>query len=215
MMLKVLGRQTSSNVQALTWCLQELGQEYEREDRGHIHGGLDTAEFRGLNPHGRIPVLLHDDHPPLWETGAILRYLADRFANDEFWPKDPVRRAGVDKWAEWAKNAIALNFTAPVFWPVVRTAPCQRVWGDIRAAVQEFESQLASAEARLSDCDFLAGPVFTLADIQFGHVLYRYFEIEIEREDFPQVRAYYDRLCLRAPYQTTVMVPYEELRETK
>ncbi len=59
---------------------------------------------------------------------------------------------------------------------------------------------------------YLAEDAFTLADIQFGHVLYRYFNIAIERPGHPALRRYYDRLTERPAFQGHVMVSYEELR---
>jgi glutathione S-transferase len=72
--------------------------------------------------------------------------------------------------------------------------------------------KLAIAEARLQREVFLAGSDFTLADIQFGHVLYRYFDIDIVRPDFPALRRYYDRLAERPAFREHVMISYEELR---
>ena len=70
------------------------------------------------------------------------------------------------------------------------------------------------AEAGLSKSPFLAGENFTLADVQFGHCLYRYFDIDIERSSHPNIRRYYDTLTERPSFQEHVMVSYEELRET-
>lgn len=68
-----------------------------------------------MNPNGTVPVLQDGENKPIWETGAILRYVAEKYAGDAFWPKDAEERAEVDKWAEWAKINVALKFTAPVF----------------------------------------------------------------------------------------------------
>lgn len=89
-MLTIWGRKTSSNVQALMWCVGELDLEYQRHDLGHRFGGLDSAAFQALNPNRTIPVLRDGDGAPLWETGAILRYLATRYGNETFWPSDPI-----------------------------------------------------------------------------------------------------------------------------
>ncbi len=115
-MLTIWGRKTSSNVQALMWCVGELGLEYHRHDVGHHFGGLDTQVFWDLNPNRAIPVLQYGTDPPLWETGAILRYLANLYGAELFWPQDPVKQAEVDKWADWAKINLAMAFTVPVFW---------------------------------------------------------------------------------------------------
>ncbi len=211
-MLKVWGRRTSSNVQAVMWCIAELGLEYERFDVGHRFGGTDTDEFFELNPNRTVPVLRDGADPTIWESGAILRYLCNRYGADPFWPDNLVERTQVDKWAEWSKLNIAAGFTVPIFWRVVRTAAAERDPAAIRAAVSALETRLAIAEQRLSENDFLAGPHLTLADIQFGHLLFRFFDIDIERPVFPAIEAYYQRLTQRAAYAEHVMVSYEDLR---
>ncbi len=211
-MLTIWGRKTSSNVQALMWCVGELGLDYVRHDIGHIHGGNDTPEFLTMNPNGTIPVLQDGAGSPIWETGAILRYLATRYAPDTFWPADAIARARADQWAEWAKINVTLAFTGPVFWRVVRTAPSKQDPVAIAAALQKLHGIFAIAEQQLTRNAFLAGDEFTLADIQFGHVLYRYFDIAIDRPALPRIEGYYHRLCTRPAFRDHVMVSYEPLR---
>lgn len=212
-MLNVWGRKTSSNVQALMWCIGELELPYIRHDVGHIYGGTDTDTFFALNPNRTVPVMQDGEDPPLWETGAILRYLANRYASDTgFWPSDPLARANVDRWAEWAKINITLGFTMPVFWRVVRTPLEQRDPQAIKAAVAAFEKTLVIAEDCLRRRTFLAGDQLSLADIQLGHVLYRYYDIQIERGDFPNLQTYYEALTTRPAFREHVMVSYDELR---
>jgi glutathione S-transferase len=211
-MLTVWGRKTSSNVQALMWCIGELGLAYERHDAGHRYGGTDTPSFLAMNPNGTVPVLRDGAGEPIWETGAILRYLAAHYGSAPFWPRDDVARARIDQWAEWAKINITLGFTAPIFWRVVRTAPADQDPVAISQAVAKLDKLLDIAEAQLSRAAFLAGDDFTLADIQFGHVLFRYFDIPIARRPRPTLRRYYDSLATRPAFREHVMVSYEELR---
>lgn len=211
-MLTVWGRKTSSNVQALMWCIGELGLTFERHDVGHKYGGNDTPEFLAMNPNGTVPVLKEEEGEPLWETGAILRYLANQYGTATFWPQDPEARARIDKWAEWSKINVALNFTGPIFWRVVRTAPKDRNDVAIGEAINVLGSYLGIAEAQLARGAFLCGNEFTLADIQFGHVLYRYFGIAIDRPQHPALRRYYDRLIARPAFSEHVMVSYDELK---
>ena len=211
-MLTIWGRKTSSNVQALMWCVGELGLAHHRRDLGHIYGGLETEAFGALNPNRTIPVLQDGDDPPLWETGAILRYLASRYGNDQFWPCDPVQRAMVDKWAEWAKINVAMAFTVPVFWRVVRTTAAARDHAAIETAVATLEQKMEIADTVLANRTYLAGSDLTLADIQLGHILYRYFDIDIPRVNFQHLRRYYDTLTLRPAFQDHVMIQYDDLR---
>ncbi|MDF1872749.1 MAG: glutathione S-transferase family protein [Vannielia sp.] len=211
-MLQIWGRKSSSNVQALMWCVGELGLVYERHDAGHIYGITDTDEFAQMNPNRTVPVLSDGEETPLWETGAILRYLANVYGRGPFWPEHPKQRAQVDKWAEWSKINIALCFTGPVFWRVVRTPKPQQDPSAIADAVQNLEAKLLIAERQLQNNEWLCGADFTLADIQFGHVLYRYFDIEIQRRDFPSLKRYFETLMARDAYCEHVAISYEELR---
>ena len=209
--IKIWGRLSSSNVQAVLWCLAELNLPFERINAGYIHGVVDTPEYLAMNPNGLVPTLIDGDGPPLFETGAILRYLAGQYAPESFWPTDAVQRAQTDKWTEWAKINIALKFTAPVFWLVVRTAPSSQNPETIAANLKILEKYLRIADERLGTHQYLAGSDFTLADIQMGHCLYRYYDIAIERPDLPNLRRYFDRLSSRPAYKKYVKADYEEL----
>ena len=213
-MLKIWGRQSSSNMQALMWCVGELGLEFDRTDAGFTYGVVDTPEYRAMNPNGTVPTVIDGDNPPLWETGAILRYLAGKYGSDAFWPKDSYARADVDRWAEWSKINIASNYTAPVFWRTVRTAPSRRDPAAIDDALRKLGEILDVAETHLARQRYLADNHFTLADIQFGHCLYRYFYIDIDRADRPNLRRYYETLADRPAYREHVMISYEKLRVT-
>ena len=95
-MIKVWGRATSVNVQAVMWALAELGVECERVDAGGAFGGLDTPEFRAMNPNGLIPVL-RDRDTFLWESAAIVRCLGAQYGDDQFWPDDPLKASATSR----------------------------------------------------------------------------------------------------------------------
>lgn len=210
-MITIYGRATSSNVQAVMWGLAELGLKAERLDYGHVHGGLDTPEFRAMNPHGLVPVL-RDGDLVMWESCAILRYLSARYGDGgAFWPADPAARARIDMWAEWGKLAALTAFTGPIFWSRVRTAAKDRDEAALTRAIGRFETCLDRVEEQLAGNDYLCGP-FTLADIPIGHVLYRWFDIDVPRKPRPVVEAWYDRLKARPSFAEHVMVSYDSLR---
>ena len=210
-MITVYGRATSSNVQAVMWGIAELGLEYERLDYGHVHGGLDTPEFRAMSPHGRVPVI-RDGRLVIWESCAIMRYLASRYGGAPFWPEDPVARAPVDMWAEWAKTTLGPAFTGPIFWPVVRMPASERDEAALAAALVRFDSLLGVLEEQIGAGPFILGADFTLADVAAGHLLYRYHTIDIPRPERPGVAAYYLRLQEHPAYREHVMVSYASLR---
>src|SRR5215471_18759090 len=104
-MLKVWGRRSSFNVQKVMWLVGELGLAHEHIPAGGSFGGLDDPAFRALNPHGRVPVI-QDDGVAVWESHAILRYLAARYGEQQFWSADPLMRSYADRWMDWSQCSL-------------------------------------------------------------------------------------------------------------
>ena len=98
-MLKVYGRANSINVRRVLWMLDELGLKYEREDWGRGFKPTDSPEFRTINPVGVVPVI-DDDGFRLRESNSIVRYLADKHARADLYPKDLRQRATIESWME-------------------------------------------------------------------------------------------------------------------
>lgn len=212
MMLTIYGRATSSNVQLVMWAIGELGLDHERLDYGHVHGGLDTPEYGALNPHRAVPTL-RDGDLVVWESCAILRYLGARYGNGgAFWPADPGARAGVDMWAEWAKLALCNGFTRPIFWARVRTAARDRDEAALTRAIAGFEAALDRLEDQLAGRRFIIGDDLSAADIVAGHLLFRWFDIDVPRRPRVHIERYYDTLKTRPAYREHVMVDYAPLR---
>ena len=207
-MLTVYGRATSLNVQVVMWTLAELDLPVDRIDIGFGFGGTDTPEYLAMNPNGLVPVL-KDENVTLFESAAILRYLAARYARFPFWPEDPVARAPVDMWAEWSKTTLQPSFLRPVFFPALTAQPI-----DARARAG-FEKNLDILDAQLGDGPWLLGGDFTAADIEAGVALFRYFTVDLDRRVRPALAAYYDRLVARPAYAEHVMVDYALLRAMK
>ncbi len=210
-MITVWGRITSSNVQLVMQTLAELGLEAERIDAGGKFGGTDTPEFRAMNPNGLVPVL-KDGDLVLWESAAILRYLAARYGDAAFWPADPARRAELDVWAEWIKSSFTPVFQYGVFWTLVRTPRAERDAERLAAHVAETARLAPMLDARLGAGPWLGGADFTFADVMAGHLLYRYYTLEFDRAETPRLDAYYARLTERPAYRAFAMVSYEPLR---
>jgi glutathione S-transferase len=73
-----------------------------------------------MNPNGLVPVLIDGDAEPLWESAAIVRYLGAKYGSGTFWPADPLKRAQVDKWADWIKTSFGPVFLTGVFWSLLQ-----------------------------------------------------------------------------------------------
>lgn len=208
-MMKIWGRRNSLNVQKAMWAVGELGLPHEHVDVGGPFGGLDTEEFGTLNPNRRIPVI-DDDGTVVWESHAIVRYLAAKYGAGTLWPEDAGVRAQSDMWMDWVANDLQPAFIG-VFWNLYRTPEDQRNWALIRQGIARSAILFRLLDKHLEDKPFIAGDTLTMGDIPAGAQLFRYFELEIDRPSLPNVEAWYSRLKERESYRTHVMVPFNAL----
>jgi glutathione S-transferase len=210
-MLKVWGRRSSFNVQKVMWLLDELDLSHQHIDAGGRFGGLDAPGFLAMNPHGKVPVI-DDDGVVVWESHSILRYLAARYGGARWSPDDPAERSLADRWMDWSATTLQPNFLMGVFWGFYRTPEAQRDLPAIREKVAACTSHFRLLDRMLEGRRYLLGDDLTLADIPAGTALYRYFGLEIERPNVPNVEAWYSRLQSRPAYRDHVMLAFEELR---
>src|SRR5690349_18407695 len=103
-MLRVLGRTTSINVRKVLWLAAEVGLGYEQEVWGNPDRDPNVPEFLALNPNAQVPVLI-DGGFVMWESNAIMRYLAQK-AGSDLWAPDPQERALVDQWMSWQSTEL-------------------------------------------------------------------------------------------------------------
>lgn len=210
-MITVWGRATSANVQIVAWALNELKLDYERIDAGGKFGGTDTPEYAAMNPNRLVPVL-QDGDLTLWESAAIVRYLGAKYGDDAFWPADPAKRAAIDKWAEWTKTSFGPALLTGLFWPLIGVPEAKRDMAGVKTAADKMANLARMIDSRLADGPYLGGQKISFADTVFGTLLFRYFTLDFERADAPNLEAYYRRLCERPAYAEHVMVSYDSLR---
>lgn len=210
-MLQVWGRRSAFNVQKVMWLIGELNLAHQHIPAGGSFGVKDTPAFLAMNPHGRIP-LIKDGDTMVWESHAILRYLAAVYGKPWLWSEDPAARSQVDRWMDWAQCSLQTAFIDGVFWGKYRTPPAQQDKPAVEKNIQRCTQHFRLLDRHLSDRDFLAGDQFSLADIPAATNLYRYFEMDLERPSVPHVEAWYRRLQERPAYREHVMIPFAELR---
>lgn len=210
-MLQVIGRRSAFNVQKVMWLIGELDLPHDHIERGGAAGGLDSPEHLALNPHGRVPVIV-DGETVVWESHAILRYLAAKFAPERFWHDDPAARARVDQWLEWSGYKLQRDFLTGVFWGYYRTPEAERDTEAVARAISAVGEDLTHLDRLLGENRFLLGEGLSLADISAGTNMYRYFNIDIERPDLNNVARWYGELTRRPAFQAHVMLPFEHMR---
>ena len=204
-MLTIWGRLSSINVQKVVWAAGEAGQGFERIDVGGSFGGLDTSEYRAMNPNRQIPVL-RDGELILWESNSILRYLAARYASGVLWEEEPARRALADRWLDWMLSELQPAM-APVLLGVVRKVPAFTDPKAVADAVGKAEALMAILEAQLADRPFLAGERFGMADIAVGCGVHRWLNMPLERVERPAVRRWYEAIRVRPAALAALPLP--------
>ena len=197
------------------WTIAELGLAHQRHDIGHVHGGNDTDEYLAMNPNGLVPVVRDGDGAPMWESAAIVRYLAESYGDENFWPRDPAVRVQFDMWAEWIKTSFGPTFAGRVFRPLVQLGSTPMPAEQLKAATEAVKPLAMMLDRRLGNGPYLAGDNLTFADMITGNLLYRYYTLDFDRAETPSLDAYYARLSARPHYREHVMVSYEDLRTRK
>jgi glutathione S-transferase len=188
-MLKVLGRVTSINARKVLWALDEMGVAYEREDWGVPLRDPRTPEFLKLNPNAQVPVII-DDGFVLWESGAILRYLADRHRSG-LWPADAQERALVDQWVTWQATELnpAWSYAVPA---LLRKNPAFNDADRIAQSIGSWTKEMRILEAQLArGGGFVANGRFSLADIVMALSTHRWLMTPFDHAGLPAVEAHY------------------------
>lgn len=204
-MLKIWGRTNSINVQKVLWCCAEMNVPYERIDAGMQFGVNNTPEYRTMNPNGLVP-LIDDDGFVLWESHAIVRYLARKHGLGSLCPADPRAAADADRWMEWYSTTL-WNHMKPIFWSLVRTPPEKRNMVEVEDNRQKLAGYLAMADAQLAKTAYLAGAAFTMGDIPLAVLCHRWFSLPIERPALPNLERWFKTVSARPGFQQHCAAP--------
>jgi glutathione S-transferase len=203
-MLKIWGRANSINVQKVLWCCGELNLKFERIEAGLQFGVNTTPEYKAMNPNALVPTI-DDDGFVLWESQAIVRYLARKHGMGTLCPSSPKTCADADRWMDWNATTVWINLR-PIFWNLVRIPPEKRDTGLVNDSRNKLAASMAILDAHLAKRKYVTGDEFTMGDIPLGTAVQRWFNLPIERESFKNLEAYYQRLQRRAAFKQCVDV---------
>lgn len=210
-MLKIWGRNTSVNVQKVMWTVAELGLPHERIDAGGAFGKLDTREYAALNPNKLVPTLVDGDFA-LWESSAIIRYLARTYGAGSLMPASGRAQALADQWMDWTATTLYPDIITTIFLGLIRTPAAERNAAAIAASIQRAGDKLTILDGALANSPYILGDRLTLADIPAASLMYRYFTLPIARPPLPRIEGWYARLQDRKAYRDHIMSDYSALR---
>ncbi|MFY9289530.1 MAG: glutathione S-transferase family protein [Methylorubrum rhodinum] len=206
---RLWGRASSGNVQKAIWALEELALPYEHIEAGGTHGIVGEARYRAMNPNGLVPTL-EEDGFVLWESNAILRYLAqahaDALGGVLALPENPRERALIDQWLDWQATAFTPAMR-DAFLQLVRVAPEKRDADVIEASRAASERCAAMLDRHLAGTPYVAGERFSIADIAVGCAAHRWLILPFDKEERPNVVAWRDRLAQRPAGSSVLTLP--------
>jgi glutathione S-transferase len=204
---RLWGRTSSSNVKKVMWLADEMGLAYERIDAGGKFGVVTTPEYKKLNPNSRVPTI-EDGDLVLWESNSVMRYLANRYGGEAFYPADPAARADIDRWLDW-QLSILTPVESPVFLGTIRTPAEKQDKAALAAATARLAPALGILEEHLAGREYMSGR-FSLADIALSIFADRTLRNPfITAPALPATSAWLDRLRQRPGFRAHVEVPLE------
>jgi len=203
-MIKIWGRNTSSNVQKAMWAVGELKLAHERIDIGGAFGKNREPAYLAMNPNGLVPTLEEEDGFLLWESNSVVRYLAAKHdKSGALEPKDPKQRALASQWMDWQLSVAGPAIT-PAFWGLIRTPPEKRDMGAIKTSQQKTTDAMAMLDAQLGKTAYVAGPAFSYGDIPVGIMCYRFVQLVPDRPKMSNLDRWYGAVSSRPAFKDHV-----------
>lgn len=191
-MLRLYGAARSRAMRTL-WMLGELGLGYDHKDYLPRAPETRTAEFRALNPNGRVPVI-DDDGFVLSESMAINLYLAKKHESP-LYPSDPRNEALAWQWSLWETDRLDRQIVNYVRH-TTEFPEAERKKEIAEAAWQQVTESFDVLEAALAKAEWLAGPAFSVGDLNVAAALYR--ALTIDTGKWPRTQAWLRR-CWERP----------------
>ncbi|MBL4615665.1 MAG: glutathione S-transferase family protein [Magnetovibrio sp.] len=197
------------NGKKVSIMLEELGLSYNVHPINILEDDQFAPDFLKISPNNKIPAIVDSDGPDeepfsLFESGAILIYLAEKCQREDLLPATGEARYKVLQWLMFQMGGVG-----PMFGQTHHFVKFAKE--DVPYAKERYSTELKRLygvmDAHLADNDFLAGEVFSIADIATYPWVARHDWHPIELSDFPHVKRWYDNLSERESVEMGMNVP--------
>jgi glutathione S-transferase len=190
-MYQVYGDRRSGNCYKVVLMLHLLGLDYHWHEVDILAGETQREAFLEKNPNGKIPVLELEDGTCLWESNAILNFLAE---GTTFLPSEPRLRTQVLQWQFFEQYSHEPCVAVARFIQLYQGMPVERRAEHQQCLTRGYRA-LAVMEQQLQRTPFLVGECYSIADI----ALYAYTHVAEEGgfglDDFPAINAWLSRVA--------------------
>ncbi|HEV7734200.1 MAG TPA: glutathione S-transferase family protein [Candidatus Binatia bacterium] len=182
------------------WMLEEIGVPYEITRVNLQSGDQKKPEYLKLNPNGTVPTLVDGD-TVLWESGAIVQYLADRFPEKKLAPAvGTPERGRYYQWVHYAMSGLEPP-AVTIFMHSVQLPESERLPQLVTTARTQLEGAVKVVDDALAGRDWILGQQFSAADVMVGSTLVWCQMMGLVGSDRPNVAAYLARCAERPALQ--------------
>jgi glutathione S-transferase len=202
--MKLYGFPPSSNTWNVRAVAAHLGIKLDFELVDLTKGQSRTPEHLARNPTGRTPVLVDGDFK-LWESTAIMQYIASRTSNT-LWPNDARIRADIMRWQSWSLQHWGKEACEPLLFQrlvkkIVNLGPPDEAV--VAKALECFAREASVLDAHLGRQPYLVGSDLTLADFSVAAPLFHAAAADFPLAPYAHIREWFGRVAALPCWQQT------------
>jgi glutathione S-transferase len=199
----------SPNCQKVIALAHEVGVPLDLVTVELFKGEARGPAMRAKNPNGKLPILEDGDFV-LWESTAMLAYVAAKAGRLDLAPTAPRERAEVDRWTSWHGAHFAPAVRKVAFERIVKKlvgqgAPDEAV---VKAGIEEFAVSANVLEQSLGAKEYLCGPL-TIADFNLAPHAALVTDCGLDFDPYPKAKAWLGRMTARESMQKTLAAARE------
>ena len=168
--------------------LDFLQAPFERVHVDYFKGEQKEPAYTAINPNASVPAMKDGDFV-LWESNAILQYVADKLGRDSAYPRDLQTRADINRWLLWESSSwfpsCYVYLVENCVKPLLGAQPDPAV---LDAQAAQFHKLAGILDARLAGQAWIAGDQPTIADIVLAAPMHMHAEQQLPLADHPNLK---------------------------
>ncbi|MFK7977589.1 MAG: glutathione S-transferase family protein [Halioglobus sp.] len=185
----------------IIWLAEELGLQYHLETMDLFSEQMTGQSYLEIHPLGKVPAI-KDGDLALWETLAIIEYLAAKYGSDELLPaRDTPEGAKAVQWMEFGENQLTVMASEVIVHATDMLPEGRKIPALVERGNAELPKLVGVVENALEGQSYIVGEQFTAADIIIGFALMIAKHAGFVNSDTPQCEQYFARIESRPAYQ--------------